>query len=517
MVFVEKTKLKTAGIFLLPAFFAMLPVLSIAGGFYVDHEKGNNSGPGTFEEPFETINHAVNLAGAGDTIHLMPTNSPYLQSADLINKSGNPGSPITIDGHGATLSGSEPIDPNDWEQVSPGLYRSEELYRKTSHGSCFEDSCIDAVAQRYFFIFDGRVNRMGRSSKGVIAPFKDPCELEVGEWTFVKPEIAFYIKIDPCNLLTDYNIEAPLRSNGVTLYKGLSEYITIRNVNCEHVYNDGFVVHGDSTAILLENIRSAECGDDGMSLADTANDVYVDGFYSVANSTGIVLTGDANAVCNRALLCANHGVGVLVIQNPKLTLNNSLVITGTGKPIVVDGDQDTGWYPKLALLNSIVFSNQSQEKIIEVNRRGTLSAKQCTFSGVNIAAGSNADEIRLEQCIIGGEELPVIQISSPDQWHSSANIFGFSELHIGPDSYVPDVFQVYLSKYEPDGQSKWCNVYLDYALNIKPRCTSIAPGIGASVSALPFTGSVNFCPTSPIDFDYLLRFSNRWLESSVFP
>src|SRR6478672_7520933 len=69
----------------------------------------------------KTIAAAIKLAQPGDTIHLQPV--VYRDYAGFYGKKGEPGKPITLNGHGATLEGSDPIDPATWTQVSPGLFK----------------------------------------------------------------------------------------------------------------------------------------------------------------------------------------------------------------------------------------------------------------------------------------------------------------------------------------------------------------------------------------------------------
>lgn len=56
-----------------------------------------------------TIAQAIKAAMPGDTIHLEP--KVYRDYAGFYAKQGEPGKPITLDGHGATLEGSDPLNP----------------------------------------------------------------------------------------------------------------------------------------------------------------------------------------------------------------------------------------------------------------------------------------------------------------------------------------------------------------------------------------------------------------------
>ena len=207
--------------------------------------------------PVRSIARAIQLAQPGDTVDLASVDQPYKESAVFTNRSGEPGRPIVLDGHGATLSGCEPLKIADWKMVAPGRYRTTRLPNKSSQVS------------RFYFLFDGVPNHMGRSSKGVHAPFKKPDDLKPGEWTFVQTEGAYYIQIDPARKLADCRIEVPVRLNGVQI-SGKCSHLVIRNLTATHVYNDGYNIHGTTRDISFENITAIECGDDGLAPTTTA-------------------------------------------------------------------------------------------------------------------------------------------------------------------------------------------------------------------------------------------------------
>ena len=97
----------------------------------------------------KTIAEAIKLAQPGDTIHLEP--KVYFESAGFHGKQGAPGKPITLDGHGATLEGSDPLDVAQWREVSPGLFVNDNLIARND----------DAIMGRWFFLWDGK--KIGRA------------------------------------------------------------------------------------------------------------------------------------------------------------------------------------------------------------------------------------------------------------------------------------------------------------------------------------------------------------------
>src|SRR5437867_2250604 len=120
-----------------------------ARDFYVDPSAGADKAnglaarPSGADGPVKTIARGIKLAGPGDTVHLAPVT--FKEPAVFHNREGELGRPITLDGHGATLDGSEPLNPADWREAAPGLFRNDNLLRLD-----------DAAIQRWFFLFDGR-------------------------------------------------------------------------------------------------------------------------------------------------------------------------------------------------------------------------------------------------------------------------------------------------------------------------------------------------------------------------
>ena len=74
--------------------------------------------------------------------------------------------------------GGDPIDATTWTEVEPGLFRNDNFLPRFD----------DAMLGRWFFLWGGKMNHMGRTSKGPSAPLKKPEALQPGEWTFVKDD-----------------------------------------------------------------------------------------------------------------------------------------------------------------------------------------------------------------------------------------------------------------------------------------------------------------------------------------
>jgi hypothetical protein len=87
---------------------------------------GNDANPGTKEQPFRTIGHAVTNAVAGTTIWV--NGGVYHEGNLVFTKSGAPGRPIVlraVPGENAVMDGSDPdlVGAGAWQPVDDGLYR----------------------------------------------------------------------------------------------------------------------------------------------------------------------------------------------------------------------------------------------------------------------------------------------------------------------------------------------------------------------------------------------------------
>jgi len=344
----------------------------------------------------KSIHEAIKLAEPGDTIHLEPI--VYRDYAGFYGKKGEPGRPITLDGHGATLEGSEPLEPAAWKEVAPGLFANDNLLRLD-----------DAVIGRWFFVWNGRMNLMGRTSKGRSAPLKKPEDLQPGEWTFVKDPSrekppsrqiygAFFIRISPGHKLADEHIFAPVRSAGVQ-FSGDNAHLVIRNLTATHPYNDGFNIHGDCRDVIFENIRAIECGDDGISAHESAQ-YRVDGLVSIGNSTGICDTGTAETSYTNVFIARCVGVDLYFLDEGRYSLTNALVLSSAQNPMTITG-RDKG--ECRMRMENVLIRRIAAPNIGNVALRAVLDARRCTFENLDLKVTGTAT---WQDCLVNGKPLP---------------------------------------------------------------------------------------------------------------
>ncbi len=450
--------------------------------YYVNPDTGDDAANGlsairsAADGPLRSIAKAIALAKAGDTVDLAPRAKPYRESAVFHNRSGEPGRPITLDGHGATLSGCEPIVPADWEPVAPGLYRNARLLHTSP-----------SVVGRYFFRFDGRMNHMGRTSKGNSLPWKKPQDLRPGEWTFQASDKAFYLKIDPARRLDDCRIEAPLRSNGVAI-GGHCEHLVIRDVNATHVWNDGYNIHGTTRDILFENISAVECGDDGLSAHDDC-EVRVEGFVSIANSTGLCNVNRSTSQNNRLWIERNLGVDFYLLGDNVHTLTNSMILTSGSQSIVVAGG------PKIATktsqgdevctlkIDNVIVRCQGEANVMSFAANSVVEIRRATVAGLGILASGRS--LAIHQSIVAGGPTAEIVVLPGTKWQAEQNLYDLKSLRFTNSLDTAAAFDQYRQATGQDRHSQWVAVRFREPFNGSLASPSVPPGVGADRSRIP--------------------------------
>ena len=118
-----------------PALLLIAGYLSAAAETLHVDPKGDDQGDGSEAKPFRTIQHAADLAQAGDTVLVAPG---IYRERIAPPRGGKEGTPITFRSsvkHGAIIRGSDPWMPQ-WRKVSPGLYAGkvdEAMFTDTAH------------------------------------------------------------------------------------------------------------------------------------------------------------------------------------------------------------------------------------------------------------------------------------------------------------------------------------------------------------------------------------------------
>ena len=438
--------------------------VGFAADIHVDPNLGDDSADGSVS-PVKTIAAAIRQSNPGDTIHLKP-DTVHRDWAAFFDKSGEPRKPITLDGHGATLDGCDPLDPRGWVEIEPGLFRNDDLMPLT-----------DAIIDRWFFVMDGQLNRMQRCSKGPSQPLKMPQELQPGEWTFIKDSDrtraaragyifgSFWIRLPPNISLPEAKIEAPVRTAGV-LIRGTSSHLVIRNLTATRPYNDGFNL-SDSKDILLENIRAINCGDDGISAHGHCR-YSVQGFHSIGNATGICDTGTSETTYDDVLIRDCIGFDLFFLDSGIYTVRNAQVISSAAKAFYLQGSEAPA-EPCRVTLDNVLIRREGTAGEVRVSANCLLKAEHLTLLNLDVQATGGT--IELSKSFIGGEitvnkiqgrDAPEDQPRRPNlhlwkdaTWRGVGNWYDLNSARVDRVTYSQSELNVFAQAVAAEQGSRW--------------------------------------------------------------
>ena len=301
---------------------------------YVDTANGNDRASGDKSSPWRSIALSLRRVKPGDTVYVLPADAPIAMNIDIVNIFGTSEKPLTLDGMNNLFIGVRPLKAEEWQQTAPGLFRKK---LRTS----------PAMIWRYFMVFDGKINRMGRFTKARgAAAFRDPASLAPGEWTITDPEpenhktheFVCFVKLPENSSPEDLcRWSEPFICDGGVQMRERNAHIRVRNIIVKYFWNDGFNIHGDARNIIFENIAAIGCGDDGVSAHETA-DVTFRNVVSIGNSTGF---GHVNkkSVHENFYLSGNLGCDIFMMSRTEMILKNIFVFGDSAEGFKISGQR----------------------------------------------------------------------------------------------------------------------------------------------------------------------------------
>lgn len=292
-------------------FVALASAADAGEDIYVDFDRGQDTGTGTGSvgEPLRTAQIAVDRSGPGDTIHLLPRGSVARQTIVLRGKER-----LTIEGHGVTLTGADPLPAEGWEDLGNDLARLR---------------MPRTPMDRHLLVVGGRVQRMGRSPTAR-PEFPAPERLGPGQFAWAPIDEAtgwLYVR-GPRE-----DLEWGARLNAMAIQDG-NRGLVIRNLHCRHSLNDGFNVHGDSQGLRFEGISGYENFDEGFSAHETSQ-CHVDGGRFWGNDNATADIGESDTTYTRCEFRDSVSVEVL-FQGGRHRLTDCVILAGGDKAMSVN-------------------------------------------------------------------------------------------------------------------------------------------------------------------------------------
>lgn len=423
-----------------------LPIIAFGSPtLNVDPDAGDDKNNGR-SAPVKTINRAIELAQPGDTIQLKK--ATYHETVDFSNKHGLPKAPITLEGNGSVIDGSRELDTANWRQVYPGTYRAESK-------SLYPKGIDNDIVSRFFMIWNGQLNRMGRCAKlDKNQPLQDTRHIMKNEWTYSWYYNAFFLVIGSNEKLADRKIRFPALKNAFVINESAS-HLQINNLTSIRAYGNGFDLSGKLHDVNFEYVGAMDCGDNGFSVAGNAK-VAVNGIMSIGNGTGIYDTGESETHYTNVMIKDSVAYD-LYFKGKHHHVTNGVIDSAAPYPIMVDADGDkcTATTKHLRITKA---TNITQS--VKVAKNSQLNADNSQFLGFDwlIAKGGEVD---LQECSIGDSKVlpttPDIRIASGATWKGNNNRYNLRALSVGDTSFTKDSFTEFQLLTQSESASKWAS------------------------------------------------------------
>jgi hypothetical protein len=412
------------------ALVGALAVSAGAGSVFVNNQTGDDArGGASAEQAVRSLQRAVLLCQAGDTLQLANTGEPYYESLALGSKGGAPTAPIIVAGHGATLSGLRPIPPEAWEPKTDGLIFHATRLRQ------------QVPAARPFLVRQGTMVPRRRKPEDV--------GVEESCWN----DDGVYFRMAPGKTVADYQLGGTMLLSGVALAGG--SYIEVRDLVCENFANDGFNVHGSCQGLVFRNIVSRWNGDDGFSVHEDVGAVVLGGHFhhndygiqdiNISRSSFYGVLAEEN---RRAGADFSGGFHVLVDSvfrhntGPQISLRND----GTRHMREPDNAVAEGMF---VLKNTLTLGGTYGLHV----PIGRADVSNCSFvgaeEGVRIGAKATVEMIG---CAVYGCKTRELVCQSETS-RLAANLYSPGRMQWGAKAFAPDEFGAYQKLSGQDGQS----------------------------------------------------------------
>jgi hypothetical protein len=441
----------------------VVPSTGLGRDLRVDPQLGDDARDAV-NAPVRTIARAIRLAHPGDTIHLQPV--VYRDTAAFYDKAGTADQPITLEGHGATLNGCDPLDPTRWSETAPGLYRCDDLLPLTQ-----------AIVDRWFFLIDGSLQRMRRCSKGPSEPLKSPESLLPGEWTFVLDEArtktaragyifgSFYLRGKEGETLAAWvarsGIEVPYRMAGVSMH-GQCRHLVVRNLTATHVYNDGFNL-SDCQDCRFEEIAALDCADDGISAHGDCR-YTVDGLTSIGNATGICDTGNSTTSYRGVTIRNCLGFDLFFLDTGTYSVRDAVIDSSAAKAVYLQAREKPAAPCRVTLENVLIRRNATPQEV-RVNPNCVLTLDRVSLLGldVNVVHG----EFAARRLFLGGQvaagmppdaihsRSPRVHLWPESTWRGDHNWYAVESIRVGNETFSPSQFAKFAATVAHEDQSRW--------------------------------------------------------------
>ena len=361
-------------------FLAVVPCLG-AADYYVS-PAADDAGPGTVQQPWKTLAHAMATLKPGDTAHVLE--GTYEEKL-MITRGGAEGSPITLKAEGAVILSGKGVEGDNIIHIKNashvsiiGLEIRDNLKVKDGSGIRVEGAC------QHIELKDCRIHEIrGKDAMGITIYGSNP-----------NSPISNLL-IEGCEV---FDCD-PARSEALTLNGNVTDFRLLNNV-VRDVNNIGICmiggegwINGDPTKVT----RNGLCKGNRVSgVKANYGDGYAAGIY-VDGGSNIILEDNEVTNCNLGIEVGAENKGTvtrnITVRNNRLWLNEKAGIVFGGY------DKNTGRVEGCTFEGNLCYHNDTHE-----DRNGELWIQWASGNTVKGNIFWAGEEAMLLQSIAGARD-----------------------------------------------------------------------------------------------------------------
>lgn len=464
-----------------------------AADYYVNNRIGSDNLDGTsikvsgHSGPMLTINKALKLLKAGDTLHLANTGKVYRQSINIPPQlSGTAERKITINGHGAWLTCAEPIPAERWEpakQGPAGTLRLAELKGRYDFGISllldgdkvkkFGDREALKPGQFWYYptwktLYYSIPDSFKGSTITITQTDGKTVEAPPGKWGdtnfrhiaglrrfrgLTSPPKSITVNGKAAALLETPGLDnlaegrmscvrgrelyyrplsgkkiSDLQLMGVFRSSGIgisgaNKHLIIKNFNVAYTTNDGYNIHGATRDILFQNCNAFFCGDEGYSSHGKCETTLDGGIF---------------------LNCSN---GIHNVNNSSTTIRNVIVGGVSTGGVKIDSSTSNNSIENTILIDCpLIVSNTKTHNILTLNSK---DLKRGTHPGMNL--GPN---VHINKATVTGKGRIRLNAKSKGSFEHTLFAFSGRGMHVRAD-LLDGIISFKDCFYDPDFTMEW--------------------------------------------------------------
>ncbi len=250
---------------------------------YVNNQVGKDSFDGSLaapgedgaQGPLKSLRAAFEKVQESGRIEIHNTGIPYEGGAVLSRVGGTPGSPLVIEGNGATLSGLRVVPEKKWTQVSERIYRSD-FYPMSNRLKGHKDYPFWVEKPQVWWV---------NGEKGQNVRSMEDLEKTPGSFYWNKSEKAVFFHLPEGKIWGELQIMLPIGSSGLNL-RDRADYVVVQNLRSMHSMNDGFSAHGNLRNIVFQNCYATDNCGQGFSMHGTVRALVLNSYAARNASSG---------------------------------------------------------------------------------------------------------------------------------------------------------------------------------------------------------------------------------------